>query len=102
MSAQGERETSAPPEGEDHLAETVKVRSERHRRWRQEGEPAVARRLAQVGVLGWIIVVPTLAGIFLGRWLDGHFGTGLTLTGAFLMIGVAIGCWSAWRWMHQQ
>ena len=30
----------------------------------------MARRLAQIGVLGWIIVMPMLIGIFAGRWLD--------------------------------
>ena len=48
----------------------VRLRGERHRRWLREGDPSVARRLAQIGVLGWIIVVPMLIGVFVGRWLD--------------------------------
>ncbi len=39
-------------------------------RWLREGDMSVGRRLAQIGVLGWIFVVPTLAGLFFGRWLD--------------------------------
>ena len=41
-------------------------------KWLREGEPSVARRLAQIGVLGWIIVTPMLIGVFVGRWLDRH------------------------------
>ena len=41
---------------------------------------SVGRRLAQIGVLGWIFVVPTLAGLFLGRWLDARFATGIFWT----------------------
>jgi ATP synthase protein I len=50
-------------------------------------------------VLGWIVVVPMLIGIFVGRWLDRMFGSGLFCTAPLLMLGAALGCWSAWRWM---
>ena len=60
----------------------VRLRGERQRRWLREGDPSVARRLAQIGVLGWIIVTPMLIGIFLGRWLDRTFDSGLFWTGA--------------------
>ncbi|MBO0903374.1 AtpZ/AtpI family protein [Jiella sp. MQZ13P-4] len=82
------------------MADTVRVRAERHRRWREEGEPAIAHRLAQIGVLGWIVVTPILIGLFLGRWLDRAAGTGLTFAGALLMVGAGLGAWSAWKWMN--
>jgi ATP synthase protein I len=59
----------------------------------------VARRLAQIGVLGWIIVVPMLIGVFVGRWLDQDFHSGLFWTAPLLMLGAGLGCWSAWKWM---
>ena len=60
------------------------------------------RFVGQIGVLGWIIVTPTLIGLFIGRWLDHRLGTGIFLSAPLLMLGAAIGFWSAWRWMHQQ
>ena len=87
------------PGEKDPLVEEVRRREERHRRRLREGDPSVARRLAQIGVLGWIIVVPMLSGIFVGRWLDRTFNTGLFWTGPLLMLGLALGCWSAWKWM---
>lgn len=90
----------AGPDGtEDKLVEGVRLRGERQKRWLHEGEPSVARRLAQIGVLGWIIVVPTLLGIFVGNWLDRTFNSGLFCTAPLLMVGLALGCWSAWKWI---
>jgi ATP synthase protein I len=87
------------PGEDDPLVKGVQLRQERHRRWMREGDPSVARRLAQIGVLGWIIVVPMLTGIFVGRWLDRTFNSGLFWTAPLLMLGLALGCWSAWKWM---
>jgi ATP synthase protein I len=84
----------------DLLVRGARLRRERRARWLQQGEPSVARRLAQIGVLGWIIVLPALGGVFLGRWLDRTLGTGLLLTAPLLMLGVGVGCWGAWKWMQ--
>ena len=84
---------------DDPLLEQVKLRAQRERAWLKNGEPSVARRLAQIGVLGWIVVTPMLIGAFAGRWLDARFGTGLFWTAPLLMFGAALGCWSAWKWM---
>ena len=86
----------------DRLLDAVRRRRDRHRFWRRSGEPSFAAYLAQVGVLGWTIVLPTLAGLFLGRWIDQRLGTGVFWTGPLLLLGLAAGCWAAWRWMHRQ
>jgi ATP synthase protein I len=86
----------------DSLLQSVRTRRMRHRRWQREGEPSLGRNLAQVGVLGWTIVVPTLIGIWLGRWLDQRFNAGIFWTGPLLLLGLVLGCWSAWKWMHQR
>lgn len=74
------------------------------RRHQRDQERAVRERkrglgatLALVGTLGWLIVLPPLGGLFLGRWLDARGGSGQFWTLSFLFTGVAIGCWMAWR-----
>lgn len=86
----------------DRLAAAVRQRRERREEWQKEGEPSVMRFVGQIGVLGWIIVTPTLIGLFVGRWIDRSFGTGIFWSAPLLLLGVVIGFWSAWRWMHQQ
>jgi len=91
---------SDAPKHEDPLADAARQQGERHKRYLEEGEPSVAHRLAQIGVLGWMIVVPMLLGILIGRWIDHQFAMGLFWTAALLMVGLGIGSWSAWRWVN--
>lgn len=84
---------------DDPLIARVRLHGERRARWLRKGEDSVARRLAQIGVLGWISVIPMLAGIFAGRWLDDRYQSGIFWTAPMLMLGAAVGCWSAWRWI---
>ncbi|MEO6218467.1 MAG: AtpZ/AtpI family protein [Sphingomonas sp.] len=84
---------------DDPMITQIRVRGERRARWLRDGDGSVARRLAQIGVLGWITVIPMLIGIFAGRWLDGRYHSGIFWTAPLLMLGAALGCWSAWRWI---
>jgi ATP synthase protein I len=88
--------------GFDRLARAARRAVEREAAGRADPEPSLGARLGQIGVLGWAIVVPTLLLLFLGRWLDRSFGTGIFFSAPLLMVGAAIGLWSAWRWMHSQ
>ena len=91
----------------DRLLRVARQAVEREKRGRETPEPSLGARLGQIGVLGWAIIVPTLLGLFLGRWLDHSFIIGAThpqvfFSATFLTVGVAIGFWSAWRWMHRR
>jgi ATP synthase protein I len=88
------------PENHERLQEAVRKRQERRGRWQREGERSLGQNLAMIGALGWTIVLPTLIGIFVGRWLDRHFGMGIFWTLGLLMVGLALGCTFAWKRMH--
>jgi ATP synthase protein I len=90
-----------PDKESDALLRGARLEGARDLRWRADTAPPVARRLAQIGVLGWMIVIPMLVGVFGGRWLDSRFHTGLFYTAPLLMLGAATGCWLAWRWMQK-
>lgn len=86
----------------DELDASVKVRRERRERWLREGERPIGANLAMIGTLGWLIVVPTLIGMFLGRWLDRRLGMDIFWTTSLLFLGVCVGCYLAWRRMHRE
>lgn len=90
------------PENHERLDEAVKRRRERRARWQREGERSLGQNLAMIGALGWTIVTPTLVGVFAGRWLDRHFGSGIFWTLGLLVAGLTLGCSLAWKRIHSE
>jgi ATP synthase protein I len=83
------------------LAEPVRRQRTRRELWRREGERPLGHNLAMIGVLGWLVVTPTLIGIFIGRWLDRTADSGIFWTVGLLFAGLCIGCWLAWKRVNQ-
>jgi len=71
-------------------------------RARREGDRSVWSNLGLMGLVGWTVMFPTLVGAFLGRYLDGRWGTGTMLTLSLIVVGLAAGCWGAWRLIHER
>ena len=90
-----------PNDGEP-LDKAVKRRRERRARWQREGERSLGQNLAMIGALGWTIVTPILIGIFVGRWLDRQFGSGIFWTLGLLVLGLAFGCTLAWKRIYRE
>lgn len=64
--------------------------------------PSVWSGLGTMGVIGWSAVLPTLLGAALGIWIDRRHPGTHSWTLALMLIGLAAGCFSAWRWMDRQ
>lgn len=91
---------------DNELAKNEVIKRIRHRlrmrqKWLREGDPSLTHQFARVGVLGWLIVMPTLLGVALGHWLDKNFNSGIFWTAPLLLIGLVIGCFIAWRWVNR-
>ena len=98
-SGEGVHAQPAPTDPKQAAAQRAQARDEAAQR---DPEPSLARRFGQIGVLGWLIVLPTLAGLWLGHRLDRWLGSGITLAAALLMAGAGLGLWLALRWVHEQ
>ena len=58
--------------------------------------------LGMSGLVGWSVTVPALLGAALGIWVDKHYPSSFSWTLMLLLIGLIIGCLSAWRWVHSE
>jgi ATP synthase protein I len=68
----------------------------------QEQHLTFWRGLGWIGSVGWMVVIPTLIGAFLGRWLDLQAGSGVFWTLSLLFAGLAAGCFGAWRHVTEE
>jgi ATP synthase protein I len=84
------------------LAEAIRRNRRRRDLARAHEARSFARNLMQMGALGWLIVTPLLAGVFIGRALDRWLGGGIFWTGALIALGLALGCWLAWNRMMEE
>ncbi|SEQ59869.1 AtpZ/AtpI family protein [Thalassovita taeanensis] len=87
---------------DEMLSDAARDAARRAEQLADDPEPSLGRRFGQIGVLGWMIVVPVLIGVFVGGWMDRGLGTGVTFSAALTMVGAALGLWLALRWMHEQ
>ncbi len=54
------------------------------------------------GIVGWSVVIPTVAGAGLGWWLDKHYPRNHSWTLALLLAGLVLGCFIAWNWLSRE
>jgi len=87
---------------EQRFREDVARRARRKQQARAQQHRAVWFSLGLMGLVGWSVALPTLAGIALGWWIDRRWPSDVSWTLTLLFIGVAIGCLNAWRWVRQE
>ena len=94
--------TDSGTDRDDEVLKAVDRRRARRRHWERHGERPLWKNLSMVGALGWLIVVPTLAALYVGRWLDSLLGTGVMLSGALTALGACFGLILVWLRMNQE
>lgn len=86
----------------DEMLKVIRTTQDRRQKWQEEGERPLWKNLSMIGALGWLIVAPTLLGVFLGRWVDSKLGTGVTFSGALTFAGACFGFFLAWHRMNEK
>jgi ATP synthase protein I len=101
MAAPAPKEPPPSPPPDDRMRDSVVRFEERRRRWAAEAGRTLVVAVAVAGV-GWLIVIPAVAGFALGHWLDSRYGTGIVFAAGLGLLGLVFGCWSAWRRIERQ
>ena len=58
--------------------------------------------LGMMGLVGWSVAIPALAGTAFGIWLDSHHPGNHSWTLALLIAGLVLGCFNAWHWVDKE
>lgn len=66
---------------------------------REPGSRSFWQSLSVLGSVGWPIVMTTVGGALLGRWLDTRWNTGIRLTLMLLVGGAVAGATIVWHLM---
>jgi ATP synthase protein I len=90
------------PEHEREVTEAVGRKAERKLRARRAERRGVWFGLGMFGLVGWAVVVPTVAGAALGLWLDARFPSRVSWTLTLLLMGVVLGSLNAWFWVKRE
>ena len=85
-----------PPPKPNHMVEQVGAREARMIRRRAQGPPSFWRSLPLIGVGGWMVALPMLAGIAIGTWIDHRWPSQFSWTLMLLVAGLGAGCLLAW------
>ena len=94
-----------PPNASKHdptLARQVGVKAHRKLTAHRHSAQRIWFGLGMIGVIGWSVVVPTLLGVALGLWLDKHDPSPRSWTLMLLLLGLLIGCATAWHWVVKE
>lgn len=84
------------------LGEKIGARESRKIRVRSRRDRTLWHGLGAAGIVGWSVAVPTVAGVFLGLWIDRHWPGEFSWSLALLLGGIALGCLNAWYWVNQE
>jgi ATP synthase protein I len=91
-----------PPKVGTTFSRQVGARAALKLRARRNAAQGVWFGLGMMGLIGWSVVIPTLAGAGLGVWLDRHHPGPHSWTLTLLIVGLVLGCVNAWAWVAKQ
>ena len=102
MGAESDNEEDLRHKSQEELAEIVGVKEDRKVRARQKAYSSVWFGFGMFGIIGWSVVVPAIALIALGVWIDTRWPSRYSWTLMLLFVGVVLGCVNAWYWVIRE
>ncbi|MCL4500753.1 MAG: AtpZ/AtpI family protein [Deltaproteobacteria bacterium] len=58
--------------------------------------------LGMIGLIGWSVALPAVAGALLGAWIDRTWPSRYSWTLMLLLGGIILGALNAWHWVSQE
>ncbi|MDH5258049.1 MAG: AtpZ/AtpI family protein [Gammaproteobacteria bacterium] len=91
-----------PQNGQKKMLDAVTQKT--HRKIAARAHPGQSSwfGLGMMGLVGWSVAIPMLAGVAFGLWIDSQWPSRFSWTLMFLFAGGGLGCYNAWRWINRE
>jgi ATP synthase protein I len=87
---------------ETRFSQQVRAQAARKLKAQRGSTKSIWFGLGMSGLVGWSVTIPTLIGTALGIWIDKHYPSTYSWTLMLLLIGLIVGCFNAWHWVHSE
>ncbi|MCK5356669.1 MAG: AtpZ/AtpI family protein [Methyloprofundus sp.] len=89
-------------ESSDNFTKSIEHQAKRKIKARKNEQHNIWFGLGMFGLIGWSVMIPTVAGIALGIWIDKSWPGQISWTLTLMFVGVVLGCMNAWRWIGEE
>lgn len=90
-------------ESPDRQVENDTLRDARRLERAEKERPTVLAQTAYIGVLGLVLVLPVVAGAYLGHWIDSQSeGYSMRWTLSLIFLGVVIGAFNVYHLIRER
>lgn len=90
------------PNRRHHFSNEIGRQEKLNLRARQRLHEPIWLGFSVMGVIGWGIAVPSLAGLALGAWLDSAHPGKHSWTLSLFALGLLLGCFNAGYWVNKE
>ena len=87
---------------EEKMLEQIEIDERRKRRWQRKKGRSAWFGLGLSGLVGWMIILPTLLGILIGAWIDENFPSSIPWTLVLMLLGLVFGATSTYFWLMRE
>ena len=92
---------SDPKDDKQQLQQRIDEQVERLKKAERD-RPTLLAQTTYIGTLGLLLVLPVVAGAYLGRWLDSLMaGYSLRWTLSMIFLGLAVGCINVYLFVRE-
>jgi ATP synthase protein I len=78
------------------------ARQQRIRRSHEERKKRFWYDFVRFNLTGWSVVLPTMAGLAFGAWIDNRWQSPFSWKLALMLVGLVLGCLNAWYWIRKK
>lgn len=86
----------------EEFSKKVGIKESRRIKARRKKEFSILYGLSMFGMVGWSVAIPTILFALIGIWLDKKWPSRFSWTLTLIVIGVILGCLSAWYWVRKE